>query len=59
MKNLRKQIKEVLAGLPEREFSYGLYATKIGTKWVHFINTFGTTTKDKISLDDFRIEYLA
>lgn len=58
-KEMRKKIKEHLAGIPEKQIQTGCYVTKIGTKFVHIINTWGTTTIEKIKLENFYNAHVA
>ena len=50
---LRKKIKDFLANKPDWEVFVGIYVKTIGTKYVHIVNTWGTTTVSKIPLKEF------
>ena len=55
---IRKSIKEWAEGLPGKEFSTGLVLDKIGWKYITYLNTWGTTTVEKMSIKEFYNQYV-
>jgi hypothetical protein len=53
VKEIRKCLKEKLEGIPNKEISAGVYVKTVGTKYLTIINTWETTTQEKIHLSEF------
>jgi len=54
-KEKKSAIEEKYDGIPGKQISAGVYLDKVGTKYVHIVNTWGTTTREKILIEDFNI----
>ncbi len=54
-KEMRLEIEEIYSGIPGKQISTGIYIDKVGTKYVHIINTWEKTTSEKILIEDFCI----
>lgn len=53
MKNLRSEIKAVVAGWPNKQISAGLYVNSVGVKYVNVLNTWEDGKNFKMTLDEF------
>lgn len=53
MKNLRSEIRLVVAGWPNSQISAGLYVNSIGIKYVNVLNTWEGGNNFKMTLDEF------
>jgi hypothetical protein len=55
--NMRKKIKKLCEALHDGEIRTGIYVKTIGYKYVTLIDTWGNTTQEKISLENFYEKY--
>lgn len=55
IKEKKQAIEEKYAAIPSKQISAGVYLDKVGTKYVHIINTWETTTKEKVLIEDFEL----
>ena len=56
MKTLKEkaaEIKEKYSAIPEKQVSAGIYIHTIGRKYITLLNTWGTTTLEKVEIDEF------
>lgn len=53
IKAIRKAIRDYAESKPERSYAFGCYIGTVGTKYVEIINCHGTTTTEKIPLEEF------
>ena len=56
MKSLKEkaaEIKEKYSAIPEKQVSAGIYIHTIGRKYITLLNTWGTTTLEKVEIDEF------
>lgn len=52
MRKMRKKLIDHFEAVPEAQIGPGLYVTKIGYKYVTYLNTWNGSTIDRISIDD-------
>jgi len=57
IKEMKQQIKDKYAAIPERQISAGNYLLKIGTKYVTILNTWNGTHLIKQSISEFYAEH--
>ena len=56
-KEMANVIKEKFAAIPEKQVSTGVYIKTTGYKYVTLIDTWGTTTLEKVGIEEFYNEY--
>lgn len=52
------EIKEKYAAIPEKQVSTGIYIKLVGRKYVTLLNTWDTTTIEKIEISEFYENYV-
>lgn len=56
-KEKKQEIIDKMQSIPEGEFSTGLFFKSVGSKYVHYISIWETTTEEKMDIDDFFENY--
>jgi hypothetical protein len=59
LKEKREEIREKYNSIPEGQVSVGIYLKSVGSKFVTLLNTWDTTTIEKIDIDDFYENYMS
>lgn len=58
LKEIKSEIAEKYSAIPEKQVSTGIYIKSIGCKYVTLLNTWGTTTLEKIEIKEFYENYI-
>lgn len=56
-KEKRAKINDFIGTIPEAQIEVGQYVKTVGTKYVSIIDTWDTTTIERVTLDDFIRQY--
>ena len=57
-KQMRQEIIDKYTAIPESQVSAGVYIKTVGYKYVTLLNTWDTTTLDRVEIDDFYNDYI-
>jgi hypothetical protein len=58
-KEMRKEIEEYYASIPEAQVDTGIYLDKVGYKYVYLLDTWYETSIEKVELEEFYNEHIA